>query len=33
MDLAGRIGIKAYITDPVACDEMEDVARITGFRK
>lgn len=31
MDLAERIGIKAYITDPVACDEMEDVARITGF--
>ncbi len=31
LDLAKRIGIKAYITDPVACDEMDDVARITGF--
>ncbi|PKK40364.1 Butyrate kinase [Clostridiaceae bacterium JG1575] len=30
-DLARRAGIRAYITDPVACDEMDDVARISGL--
>lgn len=30
-DMAKKLGIKAYITDPVASDEMEDVARITGL--
>lgn len=30
-EIAKEIGVKAYITDPVACDEMQDVARISGL--
>lgn len=30
-DLSRRLGIPAYIVDPVSTDEMDDVARITGF--
>lgn len=30
-EIAKEIGVKAYITDPVACDEMDDVARISGL--
>lgn len=29
-DIAGDIGVEAYIVDPVTVDEMMDVARITG---
>lgn len=30
-DMARSVGIRAYIVDPVASDEMEDVARLTGL--
>ncbi|MEI6055765.1 MAG: butyrate kinase [Lentisphaerota bacterium] len=30
-DIAKRTGVKAYIVDPIVVDELEDVARITGF--
>ncbi|NLB23346.1 MAG: butyrate kinase [Clostridium sp.] len=30
-DLAEKAGVKAYIADPVASDELEDVARISGL--
>ena len=30
-DIARTVGIEAYIVDPVVVDEMEDIARITGF--
>jgi len=29
-ELAGQIGVKAYIADPVVVDELEDIARISG---
>ncbi len=30
-DIAGIVGIKAFIVDPIVVDEMDDVARITGI--
>ena len=30
-ELARMAGVKAYIVDPVAVDEMEDIARVTGM--
>lgn len=30
-DIAKNVGIKAYIVDPIVVDELEDVARLTGF--
>jgi butyrate kinase len=30
--LAKKVGINAYITDPVSVDEMDDVARISGMK-
>jgi len=32
-DIADRVNIKAYIVDPVAVDEFEDVARISGLKE
>ncbi len=31
-EIAEKIGVKAYITDPVSVDEMDDVARISGIK-
>lgn len=31
LDIARRIGVKAYIADPVVVDELCDVARVTGL--
>lgn len=31
-EIAEEAGVKAYVVDPVACDEMEDVARFTGLK-
>jgi butyrate kinase len=30
-DIAGRVGIPAYIVDPVCVDEFDDIARISGL--
>jgi len=30
-ELAEQIGVKAYIADPVVVDEMEDLARVSGY--
>lgn len=30
-EIAGRAGVRAYITDPVVVDELDDVVRITGL--
>jgi len=30
-DIAGRVGVSAFIVDPVAVDEFEDLARISGL--
>jgi butyrate kinase len=30
-EIAGRLGIKAYIADPVTTDELQEVARISGM--
>jgi len=32
-DIADRVNINAYIVDPVAVDELEDVARISGLKE
>ncbi len=32
-EIAEKIGVKAYITDPVSVDEMDDVARISGIKE
>lgn len=29
-EIADEVGVKAFIVDPVACDEMSDVARVSG---
>jgi butyrate kinase len=31
--LGSRLGLPAYISDPVVVDELEDVARVTGIRE
>lgn len=31
-EIADEAGVEAYIVDPVACDEMDDVARFTGLK-
>ncbi len=31
--IAGSIGVKAYIVDPVVVDEMDNIAKITGIPK
>ncbi|HON43567.1 MAG TPA: butyrate kinase [Bacillota bacterium] len=32
-DIAGAVGIPAYIADPVTTDELDDIARITGLQE
>ncbi len=31
-EIAGRLGLKSYIADPVVVDELEDIARISGLK-
>ena len=32
-EIASKQGIKAYVTDPVSVDELEDVARVAGIKE
>lgn len=33
LEIAGQIGVPAYIADPICVDEFEDVARISGLKE
>ena len=33
LEIAGQIGVPAYIADPISVDEFEDVARISGLKE